>query len=203
LAIRAIGGLMLLMAPFCMVMWIVLRWKMRHIQVQTGGISNDVRQLPWYRIALFMLALLFVVSLLPWVGLIRAVRFDWSPNDVSEIEILQFATPYAQVSAERSIHITDGPTMARLLDALKLLQPYYSNHEHPVGKSYILRLRRQSDGQWSRYRVRLYPDRQAVDASRMRGVHVVHLDVGTDTLSLGDYQATELGWIVEEIAQRR
>jgi hypothetical protein len=151
----------------------------------------------------YIAALVFVVSLLFWVGLFLAVRFDRNANDVSEIEISVFPSPDPEARPERSISIKDSATLSRLFDGLTALQPYKPiGHEHAVGKSYGLRLRRRSDGQWSGYRVQLHPDKEPTGGGvRNRGVYQVTLEVGPVSFNTGRYQAPGFGMLVEEIAR--
>lgn len=195
----------LLLAPFFLVGWIGLRMKVRYLQLHVNEVPDAARQLFGYRMGSYLALLAFVVSLLAWVGLILAVRFDWSRNNVSEIEILQFPSPYPQVDPERVASINDEQTLSRLFDGLELLQPYkLGGHEHGVGKSYVLRLRRRSDGEWSNYRVAISPDREPTSGGlRMTGVYVTSINYGSRWSDLRKYQAPELGRLVEQLAQER
>lgn len=192
----------LLLAPFFLIFWIGLRMKARHTHLHINELPDTARRLFGYRMGSYLALLLFVVSLLAWVGLILAVRFDWSRNDVIEIEILQFSSPYPQINAERTINIKDKQTLSRLFDDLELLKPYTSEHEHAVGKSYILRLRRQSDGQWSHYCIAIYPDRETTGGLLMTGVYATTINYGSRWSNVGGYyQTPELGRHLAQLPQ--
>lgn len=203
-AIRALGGLTLLMAPIAIAIWIVLRLKIRGIWLHVDGATAAARQLFNYRMGSYLVFVLILVSLLFWVGLFLAVRFDWSPSDVSEIEISVFQSPDPAARPERNISIKEADALSRLFKGLKSLQSYESmGHEHAVGRSYVLRLRRRSDGRWSNYLVRINPDKEPAGGGvRMKGVYQVSLEVVWGKFNLGHYQSPELGRRVEELANR-
>ena len=200
-AMRAMGWA-LLMAPIAMVTLLFARWNARRLRVRGYGVVAADRQLLNYRAGMCIGVLVFLGSLLPWVSLFLAVRFDWKPDDVSEIEIAQFPSPDPGAPAVRSVSVRSGRDLSRLLDGFKLLQPYQPpGHEHAVGKRYVVRLRRRSDGLWSGYRVEIDPDQEPAGGElRMRGVYEVSLKGGWGRLNLGRYQAPELGRVVDQLA---
>ena len=193
----------LTLAPLALVFWIGIRIKMHRIQLHANEIPNAVRQLFGHRMGSYLCSLLFLVFLWPWLGLIFAIRFDWHRADVSEVEISTFPSPDPQIKAERAIRITDQQVLSHLFDSLESLQKYTSSHEHAVGKIYVLRLRRLSDGLWSNYRVAIYPDREALGGLHITGIYIVEIDYGSHWFNLGgDHQSLQLGRLVEELARR-
>ncbi|QNN21735.1 hypothetical protein HED60_05440 [Planctomycetales bacterium ZRK34] len=157
-AIRAVG-IMPLISPFSLVIWIVLRMKLRQIQRQVNEIPHAAYELARYRRASYIVLLVFLASLLFWVGPVAAVQFNWKRNDVSEISIQVFRSPYPQVNPEHIVSVTDKHVLSRVFDELESLHAYDSGgHNHNVGESYVLSLRRQSDGKWSNYRIKIFPD---------------------------------------------
>lgn len=205
LAIRSIGGWALLMAPIAALICVALRLKARRIRLRLHESPGADRELFGYRMGSYLGVLLFLVTLLFWVGLFLAVRFDWNPEDVGEIEISTLPSPDPEARPERRAHVEHGGDLSRLFDGLKSLQPYEPlGHEHAIGKSYVLRLRRRSDGRWSGYRLKICPDTESTGGGmRTRGVYKATIEAGSGRLNLGSYQAVELGRLVEELALER
>ncbi|MCE9591120.1 MAG: hypothetical protein K8S99_11410 [Planctomycetes bacterium] len=201
-AMRAVGVPMLLGTIFLVVLWAYCRRQIYRIRRNWRNIPDAVRQLSQNQIVSYVSAFLCIIFALFWVAVIQAVRFDWDDNDVDEIEIIQSSSPYPRPDSDRKINIFDSQTLSRVFDSLKLIQPYYSNHEHAIGKTYALRLRRRTDGQWSNYRIIIYPDRESGEV-KTPGVYAVSLISDTGYLHLGNYQAIELGHIVDELAQKQ
>jgi len=178
-----------------------MRVRMHYLKIYMKETPNIGRQVWGYRMGAYLCLGLFVVSLLSWIGLMLALRFDWKRNDVAGMEILVYRTTSQLGDPERRIEVTDTQTISGILDALALLKPYQLQHEHPVGRSYALRLRRQSTGDWSRYRVKVYPDSQATDGASMRDTYRVSPHCRWGRINLGNYRAVELGTLVEQVVK--
>lgn len=193
----------LVLTPLLLLGWVGLRIKLRYLLSRSGENPVMVQQMFGYRVGSYVVLLLVMVSLLPWAGMILTLRFDWSRNDVSEIEIRQFALPYPQDHAVGTYCVKNAETLSRLFDGLESRKQYVRNHEHAVGKSYVLRLRRKSDGQWSKYEVAVYPDMETVNqALRLADAHVVAINYATPRWENigGDYQSADLGRLVEQLS---
>lgn len=192
----------LFLSAVCFLLFILSRVEIRRVTRNINHIQDGTRRLFGLRVGSYLCIVIFLVSLLPWVSLIVASRFNWSSNDVSEIEIAEFTSPYPQVIPERTFSIKDTEVLSSLFHALEVIEPYNSGgHEHAVGKSYILKLRRKSDGSWSDYRVELYPDKETTGSGvHMAGVYEMRVSIGSGKLNMGSFQAIKLGRIVEELA---
>jgi hypothetical protein len=138
-----------------------------------------------------------------WIGFILAIRFDWNRSDVSEIKILVFPSPYPLKSPEYVIHVTRPQILSRLLNTLAKRQRYESDHEHAIGTTYVVQLRRQSDHEWSKYDVVISPASQITGGLLMNDAYVMSINYRSHWFNLGGcQQAIDFGRMVEELARQ-
>lgn len=203
LAIQANGAWVLTaLAIFFLILAVVSLATARRQRVVNDGDSLGKRRINAIRMSLCALIVL-AVSLIPWFGIVAAVRFDWDPHDAHELEILVFPSPDPSAVPERTITIKDGVEIGRVFDGLASLRSYQSSHEQVVGTRYVIRCQRLSDGHWSKYRVEIYSDSLAAGATddlRRVNVYRVTLDHGwRNGPTLGTYQSLELGETVKDL----
>jgi hypothetical protein len=202
LAMRSIGA-GLLLAPFCLIVCVALRVHTRRMQRRNAEMPQAAAQVVGYKIGSYVAIALLLISVLFWIGLIVALRFSWNRNDVRQIEVEVHNSPDPAAQVEEVIAIQDSTGLSRVFDGLEALQPDDSGgHEHAVGKSYVIRLQRATDGQWSRYRIQLYPDAEPTGGGqRMTGVSRVSLACGK--FYLGGFQSPELGNTIRQLVEGR
>ena len=193
----------LILAPMVVFFWIAFRRKVRELSPQVNEIPDGARKLFGYKVGLYLCILLFCVMLSFWIGAIVEVGFDWNWGDVAEMEIVVFQSPNPAAKVTQVISVKDDQKLTQLCDSLAMLKSFQSSrHVHAVGQCYALRLRRKSDGQWSSYQVRIYPDSESNDgAVLIPGVHKMALEVGRGKYYFGRYQVVELGKLVEQLVQ--
>ena len=167
-----------------------MRVQVRRVRSHIAKFPSVGRQLFACQMGSFLCLLMGLVSLLCWIGPLIEMGFDWRLNDVNEVEILQFSSPYPQVHPEHITSVKDAHVLARLFDGLNSATPYISEHEHAMGNSYVLQLRHRSNDQWSSYRIKIYPDRESYGGLHMKGVYVISVDYGSCRFNTGScYQA--------------
>jgi hypothetical protein len=191
----------LVLAPMAILFWVSIRSKIRVLSLQVNEIPEGAQNLFGYKVGSYLCLLAFCIALTFWIGAIVEVRFDWSRSDVAEIEVSVFQSPDPAAKPTRVVNITDDKMLNRLFDSLAALKSFQSSgHEHAVGQCFTLRLRRNSDRQWSSYRVRIYPESEPIGgAVRLKGVYKMRFEVGPGKYYFGKYQAIELGRLVEQL----
>ena len=198
LAVRA-AGIFGVVAPLLFLGGLLLGWlKLRSIRRLRPSARGEMAG---YRAGQYLSAVLLLWSITGWWGVAKAMRFDWSRQDVSEVEIVVYAGPDASVQPLRRTTVKDERRLSELLAALEQTDVYSSpGHEHAVGTTYALRLRRQSDGQWSRYGITIYPSMETADRSaRVEGVYELSIEENQKRVMDG-FQAKALGMLVQELA---
>lgn len=151
------------------------------------------------KIGCCMTLLAFVLSLIPWYKCLMTLGFDWDSSDAAEVEILVFDEPIPLEHAVRTVSVTDRGTIRQIVDHLQHLEPpLMRSKDHPVGRTYVLRLRRASDGEWSGYRVALSPDALFAgesDVHRIYGVSILR----SSRSSIGVFRAPAFGAAVLQL----
>jgi hypothetical protein len=192
----------LMLAPMALGLWFIAYFTIRHLK-SLERTPEVVHKLNAYRIVAYLCLLVFVITLMFWIGFILAMRFDWNRSDVSEIKIMVFSSPYPLNNPEYVVHITHPRTLCRLLNTLSKLEPYESDHEHATGTTYAVKLRRQSNREWSKYVVVMSPARQITGGLSMKDAYVVSINYRSHWFNLGGYhQAVDFGRLVEELARQ-
>ena len=193
LLFRSIGGLML--APMFVIAALFLVFSN-----DSGSKGHVGRSKHRFYAMIGILILAIVASLLPWLSLTVAARFDWSRQDVMELRLNVFDDPAESTTPRRSISITEVEATSRIFDAMSSMQPESLGRGHSVGRYFELRLRRRSDGGWSGYRLVIYPEWES--GGLKQPVHSMRLNTDWAGLQLGDYQAPDLGRLLAELVER-
>lgn len=152
------------------------------------------------RICTVLCASVVLVSLIPWYGMILAMRFDWSKDDAAAIEVAIYDDVTQTNNPNQTILLADRAQITAIIDGIHSSDRYESNHEHSIGTSYALRLQRESDGQWSPYRVMVFPNRASAGELVVRGAYVMELTYKDSGVRVGPSRTSAaVGRLVESV----
>lgn len=137
-----------------------------------------------------------------WLTILRSVAFDWDLSDIAEMEIQQFALNDVVGKPQKTVAIKDADDLQSILDTVPAVQPSTQPSEYSIGRCYLLRAKRKSDGKWSNYTLQVIQDRETANSPKLKRVFLAYLTYDSSTIKLGDYEATTLGEALDKIANR-
>lgn len=171
------------------------------VQQKKSEPSKPRRKIP-FKIIFYSTITAALVIFSGWFCVLRSVRFDWDPEDIAEIQIQQFPLNDTKTKPQKTLSIKDGQELAAILAAMPDVQPTTQPREYANGRNYLLRIKHRSNDQWSRYQLQIVQDRETANQAKAKKIYLAFVNYESSRIKLGDYEATALGELVEQIANK-